>query len=155
MSKELPHSLHICGRGEFGNELNFFFVNLNSPLGYDMSQHNTLVYHKMALFPVQHQIFLNAPVHDCFKVDQAFFKTTPIYSDVIHVDLHNTLHQITENTKHASLECDRGITYAEGHPSVSISPKWTGESGIFLVLCSNFNLEVPRVAIQKVVEGVP
>ena len=74
-----------------------------------MSQHNPLVDHKMAFFLVQYKNFLNASMQDSFKVDQAFFKTTPIYCDVIHVDLHNSLHQITENTKHASLECGRGI----------------------------------------------
>ena len=64
----------------------------------------------MTLFSVQHQIFLNAPVEDSFQVDQAFFKTPSIYCNVVHVDLQNAFRQITEDTKHASLECGRGIT---------------------------------------------
>ena len=74
-----------------------------------MPKHNSLVDHEMALFPVQHQIFLNAPMQDSLKVDRAFFETPSIYRNVVHVDLHNALCQITEDTKHASLECGRGI----------------------------------------------
>ena len=143
MPKKLSHCFHICGSGEFGNKLNFRFIDLNSLVGYDMSNHNSLVDHKMVLFLVKHQIFLNTPMQDGFQADQAFFKTPSIYCNVIHVDLHNALCQITEDTKHASLECGRVVTLAEGHPPVSMSPKWTGESGLFLVLCSNFDLEVP------------
>ena len=78
-----------------------------------------------------------------FQVDQAFFKNPSIYCNFFHIDLHNALHQITEATKHASLECGRGIALAERHLPISISHKWIGERGLFLVLYSNFDLEVP------------
>ena len=107
-----------------------------------MSQHNPLVYHKMAFSLVQHQIFLSALVLDKFNVDQEFFKNIPIYSDVIHVDLHNVLHHVTKNTELASLECGRGIALTEGHSSISISPKWTGEGSLLLVFCRDLYLKV-------------
>ena len=53
-------------------------------------------------------------MQDSLQVDQAFFKAPSINCNIIHVDLHNALHQITEDAKHASLECGRGITQAEG-----------------------------------------
>ena len=36
-------------------------------------------------------------------------EVTSIYGDVIHENLHNSLHHITENTQHTSLKCCRCI----------------------------------------------
>ena len=103
----------------------------------------------MAFFPTQHQVLLNTSIKDIFQVDQAFLEAPSINRNIIHIDLHNALHQITEDTEHASLECAKGITQAEGHPPVGICAKWAGESGLLLVFYSNLNLEVARIAIQK------
>ena len=107
-----------------------------------MSQHNSLVYHKMAFFLIQHQVLLNTSMQDYFQVDQAFFEASSINCNIIHVDFHNALHQITEDTEHASLECGKGITHAKEHPPVGICAKWAGESGLLLVFYSNLNLKV-------------
>ena len=62
MSKELPYSFDI-GRGwQLDNEFNFCFINFNSLLRDDMPENNPLLYHEMALLPVKHQVFFNAPV---------------------------------------------------------------------------------------------
>ena len=81
-------------------------------------------------------------MRDSFQVDQAFLEAPSINCNIIHVDHHNALHQITKDTEHASLECGRGITQAEGHPLVGICAKWAGEGGLLLVFYSNLNLEV-------------
>ena len=81
-------------------------------------------------------------MQNCFQVDQAFFEAPSINCNIIHVDFHNALHQITEDTEHASLECGRGITQAKGHPPVGICAKWVGEGGLLLVFCNNLNMEV-------------
>ena len=96
----------------------------------------------MAFFLVQHQVFLDTHMQDSLQVDQAFFKAPSINCNIIHVDLHNALHQITEDVEHASLECGRGITQAEGHPPVGICAKWAGEGGLLLIFYSNLNLEI-------------
>ena len=107
-----------------------------------MSQHNSLVDHKMAFLLVQHQVLLDTPMLDSLQVDQAFFKAPSINCDIIHVDLHNALHQVTEDAEHASLECGRGITQAERHPPIGICAKWAGEGGLLLIFYSNLNLEI-------------
>ena len=81
-------------------------------------------------------------MQDSLQVDQAFFKAPSINCNIIHVDLHNMLHQITEDAEHSSLECDKGITQAEGHPHVGICAKWAGEGGLLLIFYSNLNLEI-------------
>ena len=78
----------------------------------------------------------------CFQVDHAFFEAPSINCNIIHVDFHNVLHQITKDTEHASLECGRGITQAKGHPPVGICAKWAGGGGLLLVFYINLNLEV-------------
>ena len=107
-----------------------------------MSQHNSLVDHKMTFFLVQHQVLLDTPMQDSLQVDQAFFKALSINCNIIHVDLHNVLHQITKDVEHASLECGRGITQAEGHPPVGLCAKCAGEGGLLLIFYSNLNLEI-------------
>ena len=107
-----------------------------------MSQHNSLVDHKMAFFPIQHQVLLDTPMQDSLQVDQAFFKAPSINCNITHVDLHNALHQITEDAEHASLECGRGITQAEGPPPIGICAKWASEGGLLLIICNNLNLEI-------------
>ena len=96
----------------------------------------------MAFLLVQHQVLLDTPMQDSLQVDQAFFKSPSINCDIIHVDLHNVLYQITEDVEHALLECGRGITQAEGHPPVGICAKWAGEGGLLLIFCSNLNREI-------------
>ena len=64
------------------------------------------------------------------------------------------LHQITEDTKHASLECGMGITQAKGHPPVGICAKWADEGGLLLVFYCNLNLEVAWITIQEAVKGL-
>ena len=107
-----------------------------------MSQYYSLVDYKMAFFLVQYQVLLYAPMQDSFSIDQAFFKAPSKDCNIIHVHFHNALHQIAEDTKHAALECGRGITQAKGHPPVSICAKWAGEGGLLLVLYSNLNLKI-------------
>ena len=59
-------------------------------------------------------------MQDSFQVARAFIDAPSIDCNIIHVDLHNALHQITEETEHASLKCGKGIAQAEGHPPVGI-----------------------------------
>ena len=89
-----------------------------------------------------YKVLLNTSMQDSFQVDQAFFEAPSIKSNIIHVDLHNALQQITEDTEHASLECGMCITQSEWHPPVGICAKWAGEGGCLLVFYSNLNLEV-------------
>ena len=84
-------------------------------------------------------------MHLCRTVSRLIrhsLKTPSIDCNVIHVNLHNALYHVTENTKHTSLKCGRGITQAKGHSSVCICAKWACEGGLFLVFYSNFNLNV-------------
>ena len=75
-------------------------------------------------------------------MDETFIKVFPLNCDIIHVNLHNTFYQITENTEHTSLECGRGITQAERHPPVGICANMVGEGSLVPIVCNNFNLEV-------------
>ena len=87
-------------------------------------------------------------------MDEALVKAFPIDRDIIHVNFHNVFYQITENAKHTLLERGKGITQAEGHSPVGISAKGASEGCLVLIICSNFYLEVARITIQKIVEGV-
>ena len=64
MTKELSNCFHICWGRQFGNNVDFGFINFNSPARNYVPQYNSLVYHKMSFFPVKHQIFLYAPLQD-------------------------------------------------------------------------------------------
>ena len=83
MTKELPNYFYICWGWQFGNKLNFCFVNFYSPAGNNVPRYNSLVNHKMALLPVEHQVLFYAPLQDSLKISQTFFKVASIYSDII------------------------------------------------------------------------
>ena len=68
MTKELSNCFHICGRLQLGNNVDFGFINFNSSARYYMPQYNSLVYHKMALLPIKHQILLYAPLQDGLQI---------------------------------------------------------------------------------------
>ena len=87
-------------------------------------------------------------------MDEAFVKAFPIDRDIIHVNFRNAFYQITENAEHTSLERGKGITQAEGHSPIGICAKGASEGCLVLIICSNFNLEVAQITIQKAVEGV-
>jgi len=74
-----------------------------------------------------------------------------INSKIIHEHLHVVFKKITENAKHAPLECARGIAYAKRHPPIGKSAKGTGEYGHFLILKSNMDFKIARKTIKKTI----
>ena len=112
-----------------------------------MSKDNSLIYHKMKLLPVKHQVFFNVFIKNSLKVGQALLKSTSIYGDVIHIDFHNAFHHITENAEHTPLEGGRCIVEAKRHSLVGISSKGASEGGLLLVLHNNLYLKISRIAI--------
>ena len=112
-----------------------------------MSKDNSLIYHKMALLLVKHQVVFNASIRNSLKVGQALLISTSIYGDVIHVDFHNVFHYTTENIVHTPLEGGRCITEAKRHSPISISSKGASECGLLLVLHINFYLKISEIAI--------
>ena len=112
-----------------------------------MPKDNSLIYHKMALLPVKHQVFFNASVKNSLKVRQALLKSTTINGDVIHVHFYNVFHHIIENTEHTPLEWGKCIVEAKRHSPVGISSKAASEGGLLLVLHINLYLKISRIAI--------
>ena len=134
MTQELPNYFYICWRWQLGDEFNFCFVDFYSPTGNNVSQYDSLVNHKMALLPVEHQVLLYAPPQDGLQISQTFFIISSIDSDIIHVYFHYAFHHIAEHAKHTSLESSRGVAKAKMHPLVRIGAKWTSKGSLFLIL---------------------
>ena len=104
MTKELSNCLYIRWRWQLGNKFNFCLVNFYSPARDNVSQYNSLVDHKMALLPVEHQVLLYASLQDGFQINQTFFKIATIYNDVIHVYFHYALHHVAEQSSDVPTE---------------------------------------------------
>ena len=83
-------------------------------------------------------------MHLCRTVSKLIrhYSKLPPYNVISSMCFHIALHQITEDTEHASLEYGRGITQAKGHSPVGICVKWAGKGGFVLVSCSNFKLKI-------------
>ena len=80
-------------------------------------------------------------------MDEAFIEAFPVNCCVIHINLHNTLHHITENTEHTTQKSGQGIAKTEGHPPIGICTKRTSESGLFLIIGNDLDLEIARIPI--------
>ena len=143
MTKELPDCFYICWRWQLGDEFNFCFVDFYSPAGNNVSQYNSLVNHKMALLPVEHQVLLYAPLQDGLQISQTFFKIASVHSDIIHVYFHYAFHHIAKHDKHTSLKSGWGVAKTKRHSPTSIRAKWTSKGSLFLILWCNLYLKVP------------
>ena len=58
MALEGTNFLHSTWGWKVRDQIYLCFVNLNTPMRYDMPQYNPLLSHKMAFLPVKHKVLL-------------------------------------------------------------------------------------------------
>jgi hypothetical protein len=74
MAQEGTNFLHSTWGWKVRDQIYLRFVNLNTPLRYDMPQYNPLLNHKMAFLPVKHKVLLFVPHQNQSETVQTILK---------------------------------------------------------------------------------
>ena len=79
-----------------------------------MPQDNTLINHKVALFPIQDKISFFTSLQNSIKVAQAIIKRRSIDGKDVHENLTNLFTKVREYSHHASLKVAGALHKPEG-----------------------------------------
>src|ERR1041385_899314 len=79
-------------------------------LGNLVAKNNSLVDHKVALFPVKHQICLLTSLQNFIKVVETMVKRGSIDGEIVHEYLQNFFTKTMKDSRHTPLKSSRGIT---------------------------------------------
>src|SRR3954468_11852623 len=110
MTKETSYTFDVLGTRHIFNSINFSFINFNTSFRNFMSQNNTFINHKVALFPIQYKISFFTSLQNSIKIAQAIIKRRSIDEKVVHGNLTNLFTKVREYSHHASFKGSRCIT---------------------------------------------
>src|SRR3954466_14183374 len=132
----------------------FFLVHFNSTFGNLVSKNYSFFNHKMALLPIEYQIFFFTSLQNFIKIVETEVKGVSIDGKVVHENFYNLLTETMKYCRHTPLKSSRCITQTKRHTPISISTVRTRESGILLIRGVDVNLGEARIPIKIAEVGV-
>src|SRR3954463_8191064 len=110
MTKETSYTFDVLGTWHLFNSINLGFINFNTFFRNFMPQDNTLIYHKVALFPIQDKISFFTSLQNWINIAQEIIKRRSIDRKFVHENLTNLFTKVREYSHHASLKGSWCIT---------------------------------------------
>src|SRR3954470_20683493 len=109
MTKKTTNSFNIPRTWHFLNCFHFSSVDINTSFRNFMPKNNSFIYHKVALLPIKNKISFFTSLQNFIQVVQIIIKGSSIDGKIIHEYLNNFFTKTIEDSRHASLKCNRSI----------------------------------------------
>ena len=151
MSQEGSDVFDSLWRWKSFNYVDLGFIYLEPSLRDYVSQHDSLLHHKVALLPVKGQILLLAACEDQLQVLKTLVERIFVNREIVHEDFEESFGHIGEDAEHAALKTSRGVAQPKRHATIRKYAEQTRGCSFLLIFRSDWNLVVPRVSIQKAI----